>query len=269
MRTRQLQFLRPDEILAERQRAPVAYWPLGLIEWHGPHLPMGVDSFNAEAVALQAAEQSGGLVMPTTYFGTERERPPEVLDWLGFEPSDWVIGMDFPANTLPSMYAYEDNFAQLVRENLRLIAGFGFQMVVIVSGHAATNQIETLERVAAEYNAAGQIHVLVELPFVANEDGILEVGHASRIETSVMLALAPDIVDLDRLPDQSQALKNTDWAIIDYPTFLGHPTPDRTVHQADDPRQATAEAGRQMMDQAAGRIAGKVKEYLTHISTSD
>lgn len=60
MRSRQIHYLRPQEVLAEMSRFPVVYWPLGLIEWHGPHLPLGVDAFNAEAVALRAAEAGGG-----------------------------------------------------------------------------------------------------------------------------------------------------------------------------------------------------------------
>lgn len=264
MRSRQIQYLRPQEVLDEMSRFPVAYWPLGLIEWHGPHLPLGVDAFNAEAIALRVAEAGGGLVMPTTYFGTERERPPEVLDWLGFEAGQWVVGMDFPANSLPSMYAYEDLFAIVVRENLRLMAEMGFKLIVAISGHAATNQIETLERVAAEFNAAGGVRVLVVLPFVANADGILEVGHASRIETSVMLALDPETVQLDALPPLPEPLKNTDWAIVDYPTFLGQPAEERTVSEADDPRRATAEAGQEMMARAAEQILEKVKgAYVT------
>lgn len=265
MRARQIHYLRPQEILVEMRRYPVVYWPLGLIEWHGPHLPLGVDAINAEAVALRAAEVGGGLVMPPTYFGTERERSPELLDWLGFDGEEWVVGMDFPANSLPSMYVYEDHFALVVRENLRLMAKMGFKVIVAITGHAATNQIDTLERVAAEFNATGQVQVLVVLPFVANAEGILEVGHASRIETSVMLALAPETVQLEELPPLPEPLKNTDWAIVDYPTFLGQPTKERTVSEADDPRRATAESGQEMLARATEQILEKVREVYSKL----
>ncbi|MFW5696554.1 MAG: creatininase family protein [Phototrophicaceae bacterium] len=265
MRTRKIAHLRPDEILPELQATPVAYLPFGLLEWHGPHLPLGVDSFNAEAIAVRAANQTGGLVMPTIYCGTERERPPEVLDDLGFERDTWIVGMDFPHNSLPSMYASEEIFALTVRENLRLTAAMGFKVLVVISGHAATNQIETLRRIAAEFNAAGQVKVLVELPFVANASGTLEVGHASRIETAVMLALEPESVRLKNLPPQSEPLNNTDFAIVDYDTFLGRPTPDRTVSAGDDPRRADADAGERMMAQAAEQITRRVRRALETI----
>ena len=264
----QIQYLRPEQVLAELKKRPVAFWPLGLVEWHGPHLPFGVDAINAEAVAIRAAERGGGLVMPTTYFGTERERPADVLDWLGFEQGDYIVGMDFPANSLPSMYASEEYFALMVRENLRLIAGMGFKIIVAISGHAATNQIQVLERLAAEFNAAGDVTVLVQLPFVTNDEGILEVGHASRIETAVMLALEPETVRIDNLPALAQPLKNTDWAIVDYPTFFGQPTPGRTVRPDDDPRLATEAQGQETLQRATTQILNSVEEALSEKKTA-
>lgn len=265
MRTRQIQHLRPEEILPELEKTPVAYVPLGLIEWHGPHLPLGTDALNAEAVALRAAEQSGGLVMPALYVGTERERPPEALGWIGFGRDEWIVGMNFPANPLPSMYAAEEVFALVVREHLRLIAHMGFKIIVLVTGHAATNQIETLKRLAGEFNAAGEVQVLVELPFAANDKGTYEVGHASRIETAVMLALAPKSVRLEALPALPEKLRNLEWAIVDHPTFLGQPTPDRTVRDDDDPRRATAEDGKRTVQRATAQIAEKVKAALARL----
>lgn len=264
----QIQHLRPDQVLALLKEKPVAYWPLGLVEWHGPHLPLGVDAFNAEAVALRVAEAIGGLVFPVTYLGTERERPPDLLDWLGFNAAEWIVGMDFPANSLPSMYAREDIFAITVRENLRLMAAYPLRLIVVISGHAATNQMETLERLAAEFNAAHETQVLVALPFVANESGIMEVGHASRIETSIMLALQPETVKLDNLPPAAEPLRNPDWAIIDYLTFAGRPTESRVIHDHDDPRRATAAAGEEMLQKAAQKIAARVAETLAGMGLS-
>lgn len=262
MRTRQMQYLRPDEIRAELEKTPVAYLPLGLLEWHGPHLPYGVDALNAEAVALAAAEITGGLVLPTVYFGTERERDPQTLDNLGFDREAYVVGMDFPANTLPSMYASEELFALMVRENVRLAAAMGFRVVSAISGHGATNQIATLRRLAADFNAPGQFRMLVDIPFTVSQKGVVEVGHASRIETAIMLHLAPETVKLDALPPLPQPLKNVEYAIVDYLTFAGQPTPDRTVHDEDDPRRASAADGQRTVERAAAHIARRVQAAL-------
>lgn len=263
MKTRNLAYLRPEQIIDEIQRFPVVYLPIGPLEWHGPHLPLGVDPLNAENAAKLAAERTGGLILPTLYWGTERERDAQMLDWLGLDPHVYVVGMDFPANTLPSMYCSEEIFALLIREQLRLAGRMGFRFFVVVTGHAATNHIQTLQRLAAEFNGETQLRVILVLSFVTNSDGVMEVGHASRIETAVMQALHPETVRLENLPPLPEPLRNADWAVVDYETFLGNPSPDRTIHQQDDPRRAEVEQGRHTINQAVEQIVQKVEEALS------
>ena len=56
MREVRLQWLRPDEVVAERERVSIVYLPIGPIEWHGPHLPLGTDPLQAEHTALELAQ---------------------------------------------------------------------------------------------------------------------------------------------------------------------------------------------------------------------
>jgi creatinine amidohydrolase len=259
---RQIARLRPEQVIEEMQRCPVVYLPLGPLEWHGPHLPLGVDALNAENAALLAAERTGGLVLPTLYWGTERERDPQMLDWLGLDPRSYVVGMDFPANSLSSMYCSEEILALLVREQLRLAVRVGFRLVVLVTGHGATNQIEVLRRLAVEFSAESPARVILVLPFVTNPAGIMEVGHASLIETAVMQALDPDTVWLENLPALPEPLRNADWAVVDYLTFMGEPTPERTIHAHDDPRRASPEQGRTIIAEAVDQIVKQVQEAL-------
>lgn len=266
MNTRQITYLRPEQVLAEMQRCPLAYLPVGPLEWHGPHLPLGVDALNAENAALQASKQTGGLVFPTLYWGTERERSAEMLDWLGLDQGSYIVGMDFPANSLPSLYSSEEIFALLVREQLHLVIKMGFRLIVVITGHAATNQIDVLQRLAAEFNGNKQARVIVMLPFVTNQSGVMEVGHASRIETSVMEALYPETVRLENLPALPEPLQNADWAVVDYDTFLGNPTAERSVHEQDDPRYADAAQGYQTIQRAVMQITTQVKRELERLS---
>jgi creatinine amidohydrolase len=268
VKTRQIAYLRPEQITEEMHRCSLAYLPVGPLEWHGPHLPLGVDPLNAENAALQSAELTGGLVFPTLYWGTERERQPEMLNWLGLDRDNYVIGMDFPGNSLPSLYCSEEIFALLVRDQLRMMTKMGFRLIVVITGHAATNQIEVLDRLAAEYNGEKIARVVIALPFVTNTSGIMEVGHASRIETAVMQALHPETVELNSLPSLPVPLRNADWAVIDYETFLGNPTPDHVIHQHDDPRYASAEQGRLTISHAVEQIVTRVKMELERLSDS-
>src|SRR5690348_1245568 len=144
----------PAEIVAARERRPVAFVPFGPIEWHGPHLPLGTDAIHAGHVARALAEDLGGVVLPTFFLGTETVRlpgdGPEQLGVLGVDDGERVVGMDLPANPVRSLYIEEGVFAVAVREVVRGLTGDGWRLVVLVNGHGAVNHIRTLERVARE-----------------------------------------------------------------------------------------------------------------------
>jgi creatinine amidohydrolase len=79
------EFMRPQQIIAAREKAPIAYVPLGPLEWHGPHLPFGVDMLHAHNMALEAAKLTGGVVLPPLPLGTETLITPERLRDRGFK----------------------------------------------------------------------------------------------------------------------------------------------------------------------------------------
>jgi creatinine amidohydrolase len=236
-----LEWLRPDEINAERERCPLVYLPIGPLEWHGLHLPFGADPLQATHTALSLAEKIGGVVHPTLYIGTERERSSETLRDLGFKGNEWIVGMDFPANTERSYYYVEDAFAMMVRFTLEQLTTRGYRLVVIVNGHGATNQIQQLQRLAAEFTQRGPCKVVYTFDLDAKFDE--DAGHATITETSAILALASERVNLSSLPSKDIPLKNVDHAIVDAPTFSGQPTPNRTVRPQADPRFASSEQG--------------------------
>lgn len=266
MRTRQIQYLRPEEITAEVARAPIAYLPFGLIEWHGPHLPMGMDALHAETVARAAADQTGGLVMPTAYFGTDRLLTPATLRSIGFDGSETIAGIDFPANSLPSQYVNEEVFGLFVREQYRVTAAMGFKTIVALTGHAAPAQGESLRRNADFFNAdpanrARGARVIATLPFSGDDPDMPGFGHASKVETALMQAITPESVRLDALPPLPQPLKNVDHAIVDFLTWDGRPAPDHTVDASDDPRHASAAFGREVLAREVAYIIGLVRQH--------
>src|SRR2546428_11120256 len=111
MRTVQYELMRPPEIVRERSRLPLVFIPIGPIEWHGPHLPMGMDGLHAHMVAVDAAQQVGGVVLPTYYIGSETGRPvdrgPQSAAGLGVPATGRLIGMDLPRNPGKSLYVAE------------------------------------------------------------------------------------------------------------------------------------------------------------------
>jgi creatinine amidohydrolase len=263
MRTVRFELLRPAEIIAERQRFPVVYQPIGPLEWHGPHLPYGMDPLHAETVARRVAETAGGVVMPTLYWGTERERRPDLLRTLGFRGDEWIVGMDFPANSMKSLYSQEDVFGIVVRARLDLLVRQEYRLIVIVNGHGAENHLITLDRLANEFSAESEARVLLITAFLPDPDGVYHIGHADALETSLMLAMYPDTVDLSGLPALPTPLQNIDWGIVDGPTWGGQPTPDHTLRMEHDPRaSSSAEAGEAHLQKVTAWIADQVREAV-------
>ena len=120
----QFELMRPAQIVEARRRCPVAYLPVGPLEWHGPHLPMGTDGIHAHRIALEVARRVGGVVFPPYFLGTDTVRPPDGpqgVRALGFRGDERIIGMDFPANPVKSVYVEEGAFAVIIREIVKLI----------------------------------------------------------------------------------------------------------------------------------------------------
>ena len=267
MRTVRFERLRPAEIIAERERFPVVFQPLGPLEWHGPHLPYGTDPLHAETVAVWTAEAAGGVVMPTLYWGSERERSPESLRTLGFKGDEWIVGMDFPANTMTSLYSMEDVFALVIRARLGLLVDQGYKVIVLVNGHGASNHMATLDRLAKEFTARTATYVLFTTAFDADADGSYNIGHADALETSLMMALHPDSVDLSGLPPLDKPLRNVDWGIVDGETFAGQPTADYTLRPEADPRcNSSVEQGQQALKADVARLSKALKAVLDQLS---
>lgn len=265
MRTVQYEFLRPHEILEEKRRCSIVYLPLGPLEWHGPAMPYGTDPLLAEAAAREAALETGGVVMPTLYCGTERERKPEVLDAMGFEDtSQYVVGMDVPKNTMKSFYTKEDMFGIIVREYLRMLALQEYKLIVVVNGHGAKGQSSTLERLAVEFSNETRSQVMVAMPVGMKSPDDPNIGHGTILETSIQMYLHPENVDLTKLPDKKEKLKNCDWGIADRATFQLNPNEDKTLRS--DPREATYEIGKEYMELSVQSLIHQVKAKWRELS---
>lgn len=261
MRTVQLEYLRPGEIVAEKERCSIVYLPVAPLEWHGPALPFGVDPLMAQEWARRAAVKTGGVVMPTLFCGTERERPANILAAKGFENPEqmYVLGMDVPKNSVKSYYAKEDLFAITVREYLRLLVQQEYKLIVIVNGHGAWGQRSTLERLAVEFSNETASRVMVYFPnIVRTGEPAPDFGHGTLVETSILRYLFDEYVDLSQYPPRDVKLPYTDYGIADDCVFACEPSSDGCVIL--DPRDATPEIGEKYFTAALDNLCDAVTE---------
>lgn len=260
MRTVQMEYLRPGEIQAERERCSIVYLPVAPLEWHGPAMPYGTDPLMAQALARKTAQKIGGVVMPTVFFGTERERPAYILEAKGFENPEslYVCGMDVPNNSMKSFYAREDIFAVTIREYLRLLVQQKYKLIVIVNAHGAWGQKSTLGRLAVEFSNETDSKVLYTMFNINTEDFAPDFGHGTLVETSIIRYLHDEHVNLADLPPREVGLKYTDWGIADDFVFEGKRSEDDCVKF--DPRDATPELGERCVNNAVENLCKQVIE---------
>ena len=85
--------LLPWEFRQRLAARPVAYLPLGTLEWHGEHLPLGSDAIQSEELMIECAKRFGGIVMPPIHLGPDRA-------WDRGE-GEVLHGMDYADSTDP------------------------------------------------------------------------------------------------------------------------------------------------------------------------
>jgi creatinine amidohydrolase len=266
VRSVEYELMRPPDIAKERERVPLVFIPIGPIEWHGPHLPLGTDGLHAHAVAVRVARRVGGVVLPTYFLGTETVRlggqGAQSLGALGFATDEHIVGMDFPRNPVKSLYIEEGTFAVTVRELLRLLKANGYKLLVIVNGHGAVNHQRALRRLAAEESVLPAVRVEYTIAFLPTAPPLSDPGHAEKIETSLMLAIRPELVDLASLPPKGVPLRYQDYGIVEGQAFDGTPTPDFTLRTESDPRDASPTLGAKILQAEVDRLVEIVQDKL-------
>ncbi len=156
------------------RRKPVVLLPVGAVEQHGPHLPLGADIVQPMHVLDRVARRTGALIAPPIPYGLVQTSRPF--------PGSLSVSFD-------ALRAYvRDVLAELVRN--------GFRRVVVVSGHAEGVHMAALRTAAKDVvdRERADITVLSDYDFVYEAFGEHGEGHAGKIETSRLLAQRPDLV---------------------------------------------------------------------------
>lgn len=169
--------LLPHEAQACISRSPVAYLPLGNIEWHGVHLPLGTDALKVYELCVRVAHKTGGIIMPATYLAA------------GGVPFPWTLAIAI------------DTLEALLSEVFENLARFGFKVIIAISGHYSMDQYLAIKRTSLQVmkHANCWIYAIPEIELTFDQGYRGE--HAAKWETSLMWALRPELVEMSRLTD--------------------------------------------------------------------
>jgi creatinine amidohydrolase len=257
------EWLRPGQLNERKEKCPLIIFPLAPLEYHGPHMPVGMDPISATYVAHACCKKLGrGVVRPTMFLGTERERDPDMLEFLGFKRDQYIVGMDFPARQWSSHYIPEEVFALTVAAETRCLINQGYKYVFIVNGHGAFNHNHVLRRLCIEFSNTTPARVDYSVSFPDEALAAGAIGHADFAETSLLLYYNEGSIDLDSLPPKSTPLKYPDFSIVDGAGFTAASKPDRTVPRKNDPRYGSVQAGKDYFEKTVGEVCQKLEKFL-------
>jgi creatinine amidohydrolase len=177
----------PDFIQAVHQAQGVCVLPFGIIEKHGPHLPLGTDLLDVRFAVSNAVKQEYAVVFPEYYFGQifEAQQQPGTV-----------------AYSLPTQLT-------LLQETVKEMARNGCKKVVIVNGHGGNESLLPLFAQSQLATPRDYVVYVFGLPHL-NQPGRPALKtktdmHAGETETSHLLVARPDLVHMNRATEESGA----------------------------------------------------------------
>ena len=197
--------LLPEEFVQRIQVMPAAYLPLGTMEWHGPHMPLGADGIQSKELFIRVAEKVGGVVLPMLFMGPDRAF---------YDRGQSFYGMDINTEGALNTYCVQQMkgsaywvgkvlfqdylrsiFAQLSRAGIRIVVGHGHG--------PSTNAFQELEEEAQEKYG---LRLLTAWTFAENEMLKYQNDHAGANETSIVMAVRPELIDFGQIREDESNL---------------------------------------------------------------
>ncbi len=233
----------PDFITAVERSAKTCVIPLGILEKHGPHMPLGTDLIDVRKIATSAAGEEYTIIFPPFYFGQIYE-----------------------AMQQPGTVAYSPHTVLTVlQETCDEIHRNGIEKIILVSGHGGNNsllpyfcqmQLEKQKDYAVYlFRPEDSEDFQKRLNKMKKTDWD---GHAGETETSMMLANRPDLVKLDMANSQSgedqQRLESISYAYTAIWWYAKFPN-----HYAGDGSYGTEEMGKLILENQVDQLVEMIR----------
>jgi len=226
-----------EEFAAAMKGSPVVILPIGSMEEHGTHLPLGSDTFEIDFVINRISEKLDCVVLPTLNYG------------------NCGSTYNFPGTISVSF----DSLRAFITDILKEVIRHGGRRILAISGHAGTDHMAAMRMAAKsivkDYPDA-KIMVMSDYDLVPDYKGgniPSWDGHAGKAETSRMLNIRPDISKRGKTATRAK-----------YREFMVLPDPESQFPTgvSGDPRSASAELGKKIDDYILRRLLGLIEKNL-------
>jgi len=233
----------PDFVRAVALSGGTCIVPLGILEKHGPHLPLGTDLIDCREVALRAAAAEYAVVFPP-YF----------------------VGQIFEAKHQPGTIAYGSRMMlDFLQQTCDELARNGLKRIILVNGHGGNDAFLHYFCQSQLETRRDYVVYLFEPAYDEATEARLDKmrrttvdGHAGEEETSVMLSHRPGLVRLDRAGDESGADQKRQAGLKHAYTgiwwYAGQPN-----HYRGDGSAGNAEFGRALLEAESGALVEMIR----------
>lgn len=228
---RRLKKMRPAEVAAVIERDPRLIVPVGTCEQHGPHLPLGCDTIIVERFASDLSAESGVLLAPTVEYGVnvETER--------GFAGN-----ASLRKKTLHRM----------LNDLIDTWESTGVREFILLTAHEHDPHLEALSTVITS-GARVRVVDIFGVDFSDLLQGQEEPMHGDEVDTSLLLYIAPELVNLESAQDYMMSREELrryrrGWLRV----------PRGSPGSIGRPSLATAEKGRAIYERIHARIRDRI-----------
>jgi len=237
--------LTPAEFSDRLGDCPVAYLPLGTLEWHSYHLPLGSDGLQSQEFFKRLATETGGIVLPMLFLGPDLDTVLNDHEFYGMDLAKTFsdqCAYDIQQLQGSAYWVSDSTFDMMMNGMMKQLSRAGFK-IVIAHGHGpSTNYIGAhSQEFKDKYN-------LTVMNCFGNDSSnlCLQCDHAGANETSIMMHVRPELVKMQNLP-RDKAI----WPL----GMLG-----------DDPRtKANSKYGKEIIDYEVRKMASIIRRELDHI----
>ena len=232
----------PDIRAVAARGNALAVLPVGSLEQHGPHLPVITDTRTAWEISIRAARLAAPAVPVLVLPGM----------WTGMSEHHLPFG-----GTISLNFAEVRGVSAGVARSLRAI---GIGRLLIVNGHGGN--VDPLAVAVRELAVEYSLPIVATTPWFIAVEAVAELmetakgpQHACEAETSVMLAMVPDLVRTDKLEEAVRQAPPPVNARSGYSRFWSFSERAPSTGVRGDPRPATAAKGEKMLDAMAAALA--------------
>ncbi|GHV05006.1 creatinine amidohydrolase [Spirochaetia bacterium] len=231
------EYLTPTDFKALAKNEGLCVLPIGSLERHGEHLPFGTDGLTAHEISYRAALREPCVVFPPYWFGQLHEA------------SCFTGTINFSTTLL----------LQVLETVLDQIANNGFKKILMINGHGGNNNF--LQYFAMSQCEREVDYTLYISPARGERSKLIkwetEGGHADELETSFMMAIAPEAIKMEYHKYAEPILPKYDTSLLGYTGYWWYAK--YPEHIAGTPSKATAEKGEKAMEAAVQDTADLIR----------